>query len=536
MRLVFLNIYPGGSIARYLLSAYVLKAYLEAHGGTELEVEVLNFGPRAGIETMAGKLASLKPDVVGYSCYIWNIEKIIELVERLNGPSAPVQVLGGPEIMGSRPPELASRGIGDYYVEGEGERKIMTLLEFLGANGVGTRLDPPAGIGARRGRELVHVPQDMPVELADVPSVYLTGSLDERLYARQQAYLETQRGCRHKCAYCVYHKGLPKISYFPAERILAELDHLIVDKRITALRIFDAIFTSDLDRAKVFVRHLVDLRNRLEHRLPWIYWEFVYSGVDREFLELAAGLKYGADIRNCETAVAEDRPQVYSDLLKGYTVVNCIGVQSLNPESLKAVHRRPLHPAKFDRFMEDVRAANVVLKVDLIMGLPHETPDSFFSGVDFLLRRFEGTDHIVNIHRLQILPGSVLEGTAREMEFDYSEEAPHTVRATPHMNAQDMAQLSKLCGLLFRVVNSPLRPAFFRALGAGGMSTREFFEELLRRADRAEETATSRLVTEGEIDDVYWNDEIFREVPSVWLAAQLEDMQCLSRPTPRIPT
>lgn len=515
MKLVLVNLFPDDTIARYLLAGYLLKGYLdqELPPAAGLMVEVLDLPASAPAGQVADKIAGLAPDAVGFSCYIWNVEKALEAMALLRPGWGGPFILGGPEISLSRAAELEVLAPESLYVIGEGEQSLAALMAWLLAGGAGA---PPAGTARFVEGRAQYTPARGGVDLGRVPSIYLEGVLPPALYQRRQVFLETQRGCQYRCKYCVYHKGLPSIKYHPEERVTAELDHLVLKARVSALRIVDAIFPSDLPRAKRLVRHLQALKDA-GAMLPWIYWEFVYSGVDEEFLALAAGLKTKLLIHNCRDTRPADRPQVYSDLLKSYMVINCLGVQSFHGPSLKAVGRPPVDLERFAGFMERVRRHNLVLKIDMILGLPRETLETYLAGLEFILPFFAGTDHVLNIHRLQILPGSLLEEQAEELGLVYSRRAPHLVYHTRHLPPQDMDRAARLSALLFRVVNSPLREAFLDAARRRDQGCLDLTRDMLSALAADPATRGSRLLEDGQIDDIYWNQDIYGDIPSAWL-------------------
>ncbi len=523
MRLTLVNLYTTDTLARYLLSSYVLKAYLLAHppGNGAPSVAVLDFPVSAPSGEVAAAIAASAPDVVGYSCYVWNVEEILDVIARLRRDWRAIHVLGGPEISRQRVATLPDPGIADFYVLGEGERPLAQLMERLSwpSDGPGAL---PAGVARWRNGALEWTePEDAGVPLAEVPSVYLSGVLDPRLYERQMAFIETQRGCRYKCKYCVYHKHLPRMAYFPLDRVLEELRHLIVDKGVQAVRFLDSIFPSDLERAKTIVGWLRDLHASRGIRLPWMYWEFTYESVDDEFLGLVASLKTRPAIQNHREVESVDRPQLYGELLAGYTAVNCVGVQSFSAPALKAVGRAPVHPERFRDFMASLRRHNVAMKADIILGLPFETMEAYFQGLERFLPEFEGTDHIFNVHRMQMLPGSELEELADQYGIRYSLRAPHLVLATNALDAAELNRAAKLTALLFRAVNSPLRGRFFEWKRRTGAHVYDLASRLLAAIVADEALKTSRVAREEIIDDGYWNEDIFREIPSAWLAARM---------------
>jgi len=519
MKLILINLYPKETMARYLLSSYVLKAYLNEFfkGEDDLSVDILNFSVEIDILKICEEIIKVKPDCIGYSCYIWNIEEILNIAKSLKNKLDSVHIFGGPEISLDRILSLPDPSLADYYVIGEGERKLLHLIYFLEAKSKGLDAEFPKGVVYWNNNKINYIEDiDKITNLDEIPSVYLSGVLDDRLYARQQAFMETQRGCRFKCKFCVYNKNLSSISYYSLQRIFDELNYLITKKQIMALRIFDAIFTSDLNRAKEIVKYLLDLKTGKGIRLPWIYWEFRYDNIDEEFIKLTALLRYREKILNTDDTHPLNRPQHYSDMLKNYTVINSIGIESFSKQVLNAVGRPSINIEKFNVFMNMVREYNIVLKIDLILGLPLETFDSYFEGLEFLLPYFKNTDHILNIHRLQILPGCDLEGLCDTYGMKYLQNAPHLVISTRSFPEQELNYASKLNAVLFRILNSPLRRHFFDTKERTGESLYRFIENILNEITASEEFKKTKLVQNDYVDDVYWNDEIYREIPYQW--------------------
>ncbi|MGR3173275.1 MAG: B12-binding domain-containing radical SAM protein [Candidatus Scalindua sp.] len=520
MRLALVNIYPANTIAQYLLSSYVLKAYLDKFLKMKdgLSINILNFSNTADTIKICEKIARERPDLIGYSCYIWNIERILDVIKCLKEKGRYVNILGGPEISIDRIKTLPNPEIISYYVIGEGEKVLLNLMRYIDEKDRSSKFKIPEGVVIRLNNGFEYVPNtDRISNLDEIPSIYLNGVIENWLYEGQQAFLETQRGCPFKCKYCVYHKNVPAISSYSLERVYEELDHLIVKKRILALRILDSIFTHDLSRAKKIVRYLAELKCLDGIRLPWIYWEFTYNLVDEEFLKLISVLKYREKILNINNIKPLDRPQLYREIVKDYTVINCVGVQSFCKEALSALNRMAVNLEKLKKFMDDVNGYNIVLKIDLILGLPFETFDSYFKGLETFLPFFKDTDHILNIHRLQILPGSDLEKLCDKYEIKYSPEAPHTVFSVNTFSEKEMDYASKLTALLFRIVNSPLRKNFFEAKKRSGECFFKLIESIYKLISLSERFKNIQIIKNISVDDNYWNDEVFREIPTEWL-------------------
>ncbi len=514
---LLVNIYPTSTMARYMLSSYVLKAYIdEYYNNSDLTVKIINLRNTINVEKAVEKILNVKPDLIGYSCYIWNIETILKIIKVLKENIQTKHILGGPEISLKRVESLEDPTIGDYYIIGEGERKILDLLRYL--EKLSENEEFPKGIIYHNNGNLYYEENTDVIEnLDEIPSIYLKSIIDNRLFAYQQAFLETQRGCRFRCKYCVYPKFNPKIYYYTLERVFKELKFLILDKKVSALRIFDALFTSDLERAKSIVKFLIELKNTEKIQLPWIYWEYNYFTVDDDFLELICNLKNKKTILNSNELKPLDRPQHYSDMVKDYIALNCIGIQSFQNKVLKAVGRPGIDKELFEKFMNKINKNNLVLKADLILGLPYETFDTYFDGIEYFLRFLKNTDHILNLHILEILPGSELEELCEEYEIEYSRDSPHQIFSTNTMDRRDIELATKLSAVLFRIVNSPLRKYFFELKESKEYQFMAVINLIFDEIKKEEKFKNTDLINKPCVDDEYWNEKIFNEIPSSWL-------------------
>lgn len=279
----------------------------------------------------------------------------------------------------------------------------------------------------------------------------------------------------------------------------------------------DAIFTSDLGRAKEIVKYLIKLKNNYKIQLPWLYWEFNYNMIDDEFLRLVSQLKNREKILNSNEIQPINRPQHYSEMVKDYIAINSIGIQSFSKKTLKSVNRPSINKDKIGQFMNILKRYNLVLKADLILGLPYETFFSFFEGIEYFLEFFRDTDHILNIHLLEILPGSELEELCDVYKLKYAKDAPHQILSTNALTEEEIIYASKLIAILFRIINSPLRKYLFKIKDTLNSSFLNIIEEIYKEIKNNKKLQNIRLIIDKYIDDYYWNEEIFSDIPSEWL-------------------
>ena len=171
--------------------------------------------------------------------------------------------------------------------------------------------------------------------------------------------------------------------------------------------------------------------------------------------------------------------------------------------------------------MEKIVRYNVVLKLDLIIGLPEETYATYLKGLDFFIPVLKNTDHVLNIHRLQILPGSELEEITAKYNISYSIKAPHMVFSTSTMTEDDFMKSSRITAAIFRILNSPFRPHMFKYIEEHKMTPTSFADDILEGIQK--HLPMSRLADiSSQIDDDYWNSMVFNDIPSKWIEEYLK--------------
>lgn len=532
-KFLFVGILPAHQNAEstYLLSSYVLKAYLEKYycGSQEIMMSVLTFSSSEGTSKVYDKILEIKPDYIGYSCYLWNIEIILDVIERIKNKIKTICILGGPEISLDSVQNLSDPAIADFYVLGEGERKLLNLLYYINGKNNNTS-NLPNGIICWDGKKLLYKKDNSFIQnLDEIPSIYLSNALENSKYVGKTAFIETQRGCPWKCKYCVYSKNLPTLTYYSLQRIFEEIDYLIYESKIKYLRIFDSTFTFNIERSKDILKHLFEIKKHIDFRIPLIFVEYNYQTVDEEFIQLISNLKYRKKIDNLNNMIPRDFIQRDDMMISGnkkmneggffqdYSVVSSVGVQSFCEESLKAVRRAKNNIQQFSNFMKIVKKHNILLKIDIMLGLPFETFESYFKGLDFIVPLFQNTDHILNIHPLQILPGSALSKESEKYGLQYFHEGEHYTFATSSFPKDNLAYATKMSAILFRVVNSPLRERFIESKNRLNVSVLDLLERIYSSYKSFKCFKETKLIQNDYLDERYWNEEVYRDISSQWL-------------------
>jgi len=370
------------------------------------------------VDYVAGCIFEQAPDVIGLSCYIWNIEETIRLVPVLRAvlPKALI-VLGGPEV--SFDPEFFMerlKGV-DLIVQGEGE---LTLREIVDAHGDGKGFAEIPGVCYRDGNGELHrtVGRAKATTLDDFPSPYLDeymGELQNRI-----VYFEASRGCPFSCQFCLssIESG---VRYASLERVLGDLRRLI-RSGVRQIKFVDRTFNLRKDYAlKIF--------------------EFLIA----EPGQTTFHFEITADIL---------KPEVVAWLAKhappGLFRFE-IGVQSTSDLTNSLVERRQ----NFSRLAQTVttlRESGVVVQhLDLIAGLPEEDYTGFartFNDVYAL-----APDEL-QLGFLKMLRGTGLRHRAASFGYEYMESAPYEILRSSVLPYQDILRLKRLEDILEKYYNS----------------------------------------------------------------------------------
>jgi hypothetical protein len=404
------------------LAAAYLKLWAEKKGlGTYYDIGIV---PAAeantlGDRALARALAARKPWLVGFTCYVWNIERSLWLAHELKRLHPEVRiVLGGPEITPDNAWVLDSADY-DFAVIGEGEQTfaqlLLAILEDETAPAVpipglyvppatGPRYDP-----ARRPAFRTPLP-----DLTALGSPYRAGILDAA--DEQMLLLETTRGCVFKCKFCYYPKSYDKQYYLAPDSVLADLRH--AEER--------------------GAREVVLLDPTLNQRKDFA-----------DFLRLLAAGNPGRRFRYFGELRAEGIAAETARLLRdaNFTEVE-VGLQSIAAEAMTKMDRKNNLRA-FERGVRAMMQEGIRVKVDLIIGLPGDTVESVRAGMRYLLDGGLYSD--VQVFHLAILPGTAFREEAAALGLAFQPRPPYYVLRTPALATADLYGLMREAQELFAV-------------------------------------------------------------------------------------
>lgn len=370
----------------------------------KLEAEVVDpaVTDRLGDTELAEHIARGEPEFLGLSLYLWNSERSLHIAREVKKRSPRTKVLvGGPEVNADNPYVMGLPGF-DIAVTGEAEDLFATMMGRLVD---GESVDDLPGVAVRDGVGVRPFNQAPTVNfpLTNYPSPYVEGAIE--VDGSRSTYLETVRGCRSSCTYCFYPKS---------SNSLRSLDATLSARLVSAL----------IDKG---ARDLVFLDPTFNHRPDF-----------EELLDALADANQGRAGGFAEVRAEGLKPSHAVGLRKaGFTRLE-IGLQSVNPETLKRIKRFG-SPSKVANAAAMLRGEGIGLLVDLIMGLPGDSPDDVRRGVDFLLEHDLAGD--AQIFPLALLPGTAMRATAAADGVVYDPAPPYRVLSTPSFNQEILRDL-----------------------------------------------------------------------------------------------
>ena len=356
-----------------------------------------------------------KPDVICFSCYIWNISFVKELAEDLKKvlPSVPFWA-GGPEVSFDAEAFLAANPAFDGVMVGEGEETFLELAGYY----VDHRksLKQIRGIAFRKENQVLHNGWREIMDLSKVPFPYK----DLQDFDHRIIYYESSRGCPFSCSYCLSSVD-KKLRFRSLDLVRKELQFFL-DHKVPQVKFVDRTFNCKHDHAMAIWKYIVEHDN----------------GVTNFHFEIAADL------------LREEELELMATMRPGLIQLE-IGVQSTNLQTLEAIHRK----TDFSRICQIVERihsfGNIHQHLDLIAGLPYEDYDSFHHSFNdvYALRPQQ-----FQLGFLKVLKGSLMKQMEKEYGIVHKEKEPYEVLSTNWITYEDVLNLKKVENMVEVYYNS----------------------------------------------------------------------------------
>ena len=360
-----------------------------------------------------------QPDVVCFSCYIWNISFVRELVPDLKKILPQVELwAGGPEVSYDAVEFLKKNPAFFGVMVGEGEETFHELAGYYIERKPET-LSGIRGVAFRdenKGRDVVHTGWRELMDLSKVPFAY--SNLTE--FKNRIIYYESSRGCPFSCSYCLSSID-KKLRFRDIELVKKELQFFI-DNKVPQVKFVDRTFNCKHDHAMEIWRYITENDN----------------GITNFHFEISADLLRAEELALMKTM----RPGL---------IQLEIGVQSTNPQTIKAI-RRTMDFEKLKRIVEQIHSfGNIHQHLDLIAGLPYEGYDSFHkSFCDVYALRPEQ----FQLGFLKVLKGSYMMEMTGEYQILYKDREPYEVLSTAWLTYGEILRLKMVESMVEVYYNS----------------------------------------------------------------------------------
>lgn len=362
------------------------------------------------------RLINEKPDLIAFSCYIWNIEKTLKLCSRLKKQGITI-ALGGPEVAYRQRDILENNSFVDYVLSGEGEKTVPTLISSL----ICGKKPNIKGISFCHDGEFIISEADA-VDFESTASPYCEEYFET--LGTKIAYIESSRGCPFSCAFCLSGR-CGRVRFLPLERVKNEM-MLLSQKGAKIIKFVDRTFNCNAQRAAEILDFICDE-----------YGKGIKEGTCFHF-EIAADI------------LTERLFTSIEKLPKGAAQFE-VGIQSFNSETLKKINRKTNVNLVQSNVKRLISYGNCHVHIDLIAGLPLEDLNSFISGFN---RAYLIGANMLQLGFLKVLYGSPMGENKENYPCEYSSLPPYEVISTPYISAYELQKLHICENELERLYNS----------------------------------------------------------------------------------
>lgn len=358
-----------------------------------------------------------EPDILAFSCYIWNIEIVhslsIEIKKLL--PNCTI-ILGGPEVSYDPDHVLKTNCYIDFVLSGEGEKTFSVLYKSLIKGS--EEYKELGGIAYKEDGTIIFREKfNLVDKLDEIPSPYTPELM--KAVSNRIVYYESSRGCPFSCSYCI-SSTFNGVRYFSFERVRSDLS-TILSYSPKLIKFVDRTFNCNKQRAKEILRYIISLESDTV-----FHFEAAADLFDEELLQILKRAKKG----NIQLE---------------------IGLQTTNIETLAEIDR----VTDLEKLSHNVRKiisyGNIHVHLDLIAGLPYEDLDSFEGSFNDV---YTLGPHQLQLGFLKLLKGSKIRNQAQKHGFKYRDYSPYEVLENNYISFNDILVLKDIEEVLERYFNS----------------------------------------------------------------------------------
>lgn len=397
------------------LSPWCLLAGVREFSKNTYDTLVMESTINGDTEAFANEIINEKPDVVAFSCYIWNITKTLEICRIIKRNHDCKIVLGGPEAA-YRPKDILEKyEFADFVLSGEGEWTFPDFLDNMNGD-----LTLVSGLTYRKNDEIISIPEK---EYTDSPPSPFSDEFFKNLGGRI-SYIETARGCPYRCAFCLSGRCSP-LRFFDIQRVKNDIIRLS-NSGTQTIKFVDRTFNANAERANEILLFIKENYGKEIPRNVCFHFEIAGDILKESTLEILSSMPCGA-------------------------VQLEIGMQSFNEETLKKINRKTDMKKLVENIRKLISFNNMHIHIDLIAGLTGEDLESFKNSfnIGYSLRA-----HMLQMGFLKLLYGADMRENREKYPCTFTEEPPYEVTSTPWLSTDEIKMLKKCEDAVDRLYNS----------------------------------------------------------------------------------
>ena len=399
--------YIHSNLGIYSLKTYGEKMLKEWGLAEQAEISLAEYTINHQMEQILQDIYKRKPDVIGFSCYIWNISYVKMILADIKKVLPDVKIwAGGPEVSYHGEAFLKEEPAVDLVMMGEGE---ITFAHFLKALLEGADLKQVPGLMVRNADgTFTDTGFRQVMDMSQIPFPY--AFMDMKELEHRIIYYESSRGCPFSCAYCLSSID-KKLRFRSLDLVLPELEWFLQAK-VPQVKFVDRTFNCKKSHAMAIWQYIRDHDN----------------GVTNFHFEIAADL------------LDKDELDLLSTMRPGLVQLE-IGVQSTNEKTLEAI-RRKTDIEEIREITETINSwHNIHQYLDLIAGLPWEDLESFKKSFNDV---YEMEPEQLQLGFLKVLKGSYMEELIPDCDLLYSAAPPYEVLCTKWLSYGDVLELKDI--------------------------------------------------------------------------------------------
>ncbi|MDK0905530.1 DUF4080 domain-containing protein [Clostridium perfringens] len=391
------------------LAVRYLKAFTK---DLDFQGDIKEFSINDRVENILEGIIEEKPDVVAFSCYIWNMEFVNRLAELIKLVDPKIEILyGGPEVS-YEGKEFLENHEGEYVIVGEGEKTFREFVLYKLGEG---KIEDIKGLNYKRDGKVFENPKRPEMDMNELVFPYTY----EEDINNKIVYYEASRGCPFKCKYCL-SSVMHGVRFLDVERVKKELKYFM-ERGLKLVKFVDRTFNCNREYTVELLKYLSEQDTET-----------------RFHFEVAADL------------LTEEQIEILNNAPKGRFQLE-VGVQTTNNEVLHNINRYITYENIKEKVLKVAAGKNVMQHLDLIAGLPGEDLESFKKSFNDVhdIRPDE-----IQLGFLKLLKGSSMREEAKKWGIVYSPYAPYEIIRSKDISYEELLLLKKVEAMVDKYYNS----------------------------------------------------------------------------------